>query len=41
MGSVYKTLVGKHDGKEPHGGSGCRLVDNIKMDPEELGCENV
>jgi hypothetical protein len=35
--SAYSLLVGKPEGKEPLGGSRCRLVDNIKMDLGEIG----
>jgi hypothetical protein len=35
--NVYRLLVGKSEGKRPLGSSGCRWVDNIKMDLLEIG----
>ena len=35
---VYRVLVGKPEGKRPLGRSRRRLEDNIKMDPQEVGC---
>jgi len=35
---VYRVLVGKPDGKRPFGRPRCRWKDNIKMDPQEVGC---
>jgi hypothetical protein len=32
-----KLLVGKPDGRRPLGRPRCRWVDNIKMDPGEIG----
>ena len=34
---VYRVLVGKSEGKKPHGRPGRRWEDNIKMDIQELG----
>jgi hypothetical protein len=34
---AYRILVGKREGKEPHGRSRCRREDNIKMDLQEVG----
>jgi hypothetical protein len=34
---VYRVLVGKHEGKSPHGGSKRRWEDNIKVDLQEMG----
>ena len=34
---VYRVLVGKPEGKRPLGRPRRRLVDNIKMDIQELG----
>jgi hypothetical protein len=31
---VYRVLLGKPEGKRPR----CRWEDNIKMDPQEVGC---
>ena len=36
---VYRVLVGKPDGKRPPGIPRHRWEDNIKMDPQEVGCE--
>jgi hypothetical protein len=35
---VYRVLVGKPEGKRPHGRSRRRWEDNIKMDLQEVGC---
>jgi len=35
---VYRVLVGKHEGKIPHGGPRRRWEDNIKMNLQEMGC---
>jgi len=35
---VYRVLVGKPEGKRPLGKSRSRWVNNIRMDPQELGC---
>jgi hypothetical protein len=35
---VYRILVGKPEGKRPHGRPRRRWEDNIKMDLQELGC---
>jgi hypothetical protein len=35
--NVYRLLVGKPEGKRPLGRPACRWVDNIKMDPVEIG----
>jgi len=35
---VYRVLVGKPEGKRPLGRSRRRWEDNIKMDPQEVGC---
>ena len=37
-GVVYRVLVGKPEGKRPLGRPRRRLVDNIKMDLQEVGC---
>jgi len=36
MIDVYRNLVGKPEGKRPHGGHRRRLEDNIKMDIQEV-----
>jgi hypothetical protein len=36
-GNVYRLLVGKSEGKRPLGRPRCRWIDNIKMDPLEIG----
>ena len=38
---AYRVLVGKLEGKRPLGRLRHRLVDNIKMDLQEVGCEYV
>jgi len=35
---VYRVLVGKLEGKRPLGRPRRRLVDNIKIDLQEVGC---
>ena len=35
---VYKVLVGKPEVKRPRGRPRCRWEDNIKIDPQEVGC---
>jgi hypothetical protein len=35
--NVYRLLVGNPDGKRPLGRPRCRWVDNIRMDPGEVG----
>jgi len=35
---VYKALVGKPEGKTPHGRPRRRWEDNIMMDLQEVGC---
>ena len=35
---VYRVLVGKPEGRRPLGRPWRRLVDNIKMDFQEVGC---
>ena len=35
---VYRVLVGKPEGRRPLGRPGRRLVDNIRMDIQEVGC---
>ena len=37
-GGVYRVLVGKPEGRRPVGRPRRRWDDNIKMDPQELGC---
>ena len=34
---AYRLLVGKPDGRRPHGGSRCRFEEIIKIDLQELG----
>jgi len=34
---AYRILVGKREGKRPHGRSRRRREDNIKMDLQEVG----
>ena len=38
---VYRGLVGKPEGKRPLGIPRRRWEDNIKMDPQEVGCERM
>jgi len=35
---VYRVLVGKSEGRRPLGRPRRRLVDNIRMDLQEVGC---
>ena len=35
---VYRVLVGKPEGRRPLGRPRRRWVDNIRMDPQEVGC---
>jgi len=35
---VCRVLVGKHEGKRPHGRPRRRWEDNIKVDLQEMGC---
>jgi len=35
---MYRVLVGKPEGKRPLGGPRRRWVDDIRMDPQEVGC---
>jgi len=35
---VYRVLLGKPEGRRPLGRPRRRLVDNIKMDLQEVGC---
>ena len=35
---TYRVLVGKPEGKRPHGRTRRRWENNIKMDLQELGC---
>jgi hypothetical protein len=39
--NVYRSLVGKPDGKRPPGQPRCRWVSNIKMDLVEIGWSRV
>ena len=36
--TVYRVLVGKPEGKRPHGRSRRRWEENIKIDLQEAGC---
>jgi len=38
---VYRVLVGKLEGKRPVGRPRLRWEDNIKMDPQEVGCDGM
>ena len=38
---VYKVLLGKPEGRRPLGRPRCRWVDNIRMDLQEVGCEDM
>jgi hypothetical protein len=38
---VYRVLVGKLEGKRPHGRRGHRWEDNIKMDLQDVGCRGM
>ena len=35
---VYRVLLGKPEGRRPLGRARCRLVDNIRMDLQKVGC---
>ena len=35
---VYRVLIGKAEGKRPHGRPRRRWEDNIKIDLQEMGC---
>ena len=35
---MYRVLVGKPEGRRPLGRSRRRWVDNIRMEPQEVGC---
>jgi hypothetical protein len=35
---VYRVLIGKAEGKRPHGRPRRRWEDNIKIDLQEVGC---
>jgi hypothetical protein len=39
--AVYRVLVGKPEGKRPFGRPGRRWEDNIKIDLEKVGCEDM
>jgi hypothetical protein len=39
--NVYKTLMGKPEGKRPLGRPRRRWVDNIKIDPREIGWDGM
>jgi hypothetical protein len=41
MGNAYKILVGKPEGKRPHGRPRHKWEDNIKMYLKEIGLESV
>ena len=38
---VYRVLVGKPEGKRPLGRPRLRWEDNIKMDIQDVGCEDM
>jgi len=38
MRGIYRFLVGKTEGKRPLGRPWSRWEDNIKLDPQEVGC---
>jgi len=38
---VYRVLVGKPEGKRPHGRPRRRWESNIKIDLQEVGCEDM
>ena len=38
---LYRVLVGKPEGKRPHGRPRRRWEDNIKIDLQEVGCEGM
>ena len=35
---MYRFLVGKLEGRRPLGRPRCRWADNIRTDPQEVGC---
>jgi hypothetical protein len=37
-GGVYRVLLGKPEGRRPHGRPRLRWEDDIKMDLKEVGC---
>jgi len=37
MRGAYRVMVGRHEGKRPLGRDGHSLMDNIKLDLQELG----
>jgi hypothetical protein len=39
--NAYRIFVGKPEGRRPLGRGRCRLVDNIKMDPREIGWDGM
>jgi hypothetical protein len=39
--NAYRILAGKPEGIKPLERQKCRLVDNIKMDLREIGCDDV
>jgi hypothetical protein len=39
--NAYRILVGKPEGKKPLGRPRCTWVNNIKMDPREIGWEGM
>jgi hypothetical protein len=39
--NAYKIPVGKPEGKRPLGRQRCTLVDNIKMDLRDIGCDGM
>ena len=38
---VYRVLVGKPEGKSPHGRPRRRRVDSVKMSLQEVGCGGI
>ena len=38
---IHRVLVGKREGKKPFGRPRQRWEDNIKMDLQEVGCEDM
>ena len=38
---LYRVLVGKPEGKRSLGRPWCGWEDNIKMDPQEVGCRGM
>jgi hypothetical protein len=39
--NAYRILVGKPEGKRPHGRRRCRWVDSIKIDLREIGWDGM